>query len=34
MAGQRFDMNQLMRQAQEMQAQMARAQEQLATETV
>ena len=34
MAGQRFDMNQLMRQAQEMQAQMARAQEQLANETV
>jgi hypothetical protein len=33
-AGQRFDMNQLMRQAQEMQAQMARAQEQLANETV
>jgi nucleoid-associated protein EbfC len=32
--GQRFDMNQLMRQAQEMQAQMARAQEQLAHETV
>lgn len=31
---QRFDMNQLMRQAQEMQAQMARAQEQLAHETV
>jgi nucleoid-associated protein EbfC len=29
-----FDMNQLMRQAQEMQAQMARAQEQLANETV
>ena len=29
-----FDMNQLMRQAQEMQTQMARAQEQLATETV
>ena len=34
MAGQRFDMNQLMRQAQEMQSQMARAQEQLANETV
>ena len=34
MPGQRFDMNQLMRQAQEMQAQMARAQEQLANETV
>ena len=29
-----FDMNQLMRQAQEMQTQMARAQEQLANETV
>jgi DNA-binding YbaB/EbfC family protein len=34
MPGQRFDMNQLMRQAQEMQTQMARAQEQLANETV
>ena len=34
MAGQRFVMNQLMRQAQEMQTQMARAQEQLAHETV
>ena len=34
MAGQRFDMNQLMRQAQQMQAQMAQAQEQLANETV
>ena len=34
MPGQRFDMNQLMRQAQEMQAQMERAQEELAHETV
>ena len=34
MPGQRFDMNQLMRQAQEMQAQMAKAQEELAQETV
>ena len=34
MAGKGFDMNELMRQAQQMQAQMAQAQEQLAHETV
>ena len=34
MAGQRFDMNALMRQAQQMQAQMAQAQEELAKEIV
>jgi DNA-binding YbaB/EbfC family protein len=34
MPGQRFDMNQLMRQAQQMQEQMQRAQEELANETV
>ena len=34
MAGKGFDMNDLMRQAQQMQAQMAQAQEQLAHETV
>ncbi len=34
MAGQRFDMNALMRQAQQMQAQMAQAQEELAREIV
>jgi DNA-binding YbaB/EbfC family protein len=33
-AGQRFDMNQLLRQAQQMQAQMAQAQEELANEVV
>ena len=34
MPGQRFDMNQLLQQAQQMQAQMAKAQEQLAQEVV
>ena len=34
MPGQRFDMNQLLQQAQQMQAQMAKAQEQLAHEVV
>ncbi len=34
MAGQRFDMNALMKQAQQMQAQMAQAQEELAKEVV
>ena len=34
MPGQRFDMNQLLQQAQQMQAQMAQAQEQLAQEVV